>query len=94
MAMLRSRGRTPVDRLAADRDAAAVDLLEPGDGAQERGLAAARRPDKNTELAFGNIKVDAAQGMDLAVVFLQAADGQAAPCAQPLTAPSDMPRTR
>ena len=66
-----------VDGLAVDRDRAAVGVLQPGDGAQEGGLAAARGADEDAELAFGDVEVDAAQGVDLAVVFLQAADGQA-----------------
>ena len=40
-----------VDDPAVDADLAAVRLLEPGDQAQRRGLAAARRPDEHDELA-------------------------------------------
>ena len=77
MAMFRVARRHAADRLAVEGDRAAVDVLEPGDGAQQGGLAAARGADEDAELAFGDVEVDAAQGVDLAVVFLQAADGQA-----------------
>ena len=38
-------------RLAVDQDVAGVDLLEPGDGAQRRGLAAAGGAEQHHELA-------------------------------------------
>ena len=44
-------GMHVVDELVADPDAAVGDLLEPGDHAQRRRLAAARRPDEHEELA-------------------------------------------
>ena len=50
-------------------------------------------PDEDAELALVDVEVDAAQGVHLAVVFVQAADGQARH-RQPLTAPIEMPRTR
>ena len=77
MAMLRSRGGTP--SIGSPSMAIEPPSLSsrPGDGAQERGLAAAGGADEDAELAFGDVEVDAAQGVDLAVVFLQAADGQA-----------------
>ena len=53
-----------VDHLAADLDVALVDLLEAGDGAQQRALAAAGRADQNRELAVGNVEIDAAHGVD------------------------------
>ena len=52
-----------VDDLAADLDRAAVGLLEAGDGAQQRALAATRRPDEHGELARRDVEVDAAHGV-------------------------------
>ena len=52
--------RHVVDDVAADRDLAAGDLLEPGDHAQRRALAAARRADQHDELLVGDVEVDAA----------------------------------
>src|SRR5205823_454789 len=43
--------RRPGDRRAVERDAAARGLLEPGEQADERALAAARRTDHHGELA-------------------------------------------
>ena len=43
---------------AADRDAAARRLLEPGDQAQERRLAAPRRSHEHEELAVGDLERD------------------------------------
>ena len=37
----------------------AGDVLEPGDHAQQRGLAAAGRADQHDELAVGDLDVDA-----------------------------------
>ena len=45
-----------VDDLAADLDEAAVGLLEPGDGAEQRRLPAARRADEHGELAGGDVE--------------------------------------
>ena len=42
-----------------------------------RVLAAAGGADEDAELALGDVEVDAAQRMHLAVAFVQAADGQA-----------------
>ena len=53
-------GRHVVDDAPADLDLAAGDRLEPGDHAQQRRLAAARRTDQHAELAVGDLDVDAA----------------------------------
>jgi hypothetical protein len=53
IAVARRRG---VDSLAADVDAAARGAFQPGDDAQQRGLAASRRSEQNTELAVGDIE--------------------------------------
>ena len=50
MAMSRSFGRNVVDELAVDVELALGDLLETGDHAQGRRLAAARRTDEDDEL--------------------------------------------
>src|SRR6185437_9838814 len=47
-----SLGRQVVDALAADQDVAGRRLLEAGDHAQRRGLAAAGRPEERDELAL------------------------------------------
>ena len=43
---------------SADRHLPARDTLKPGDHAQQRGLAAARRPHKDAELAGCDLKID------------------------------------
>ena len=43
---------------AADRDPALRRLLEPGDHAEQRRLAAARRPDEDDELAVADLEVE------------------------------------
>ena len=63
------RGGHVVDPRAVDHDVAARDLLEPADHAQERGLAAAGRPDEDDELAIGDREVhavDHARGVEFA----------------------------
>ncbi len=63
-----------VDHLAADRDLAVADVLEAGDGPQQRALAAAGRADQHRELAVRDLEVDAAHGMDGAVALVQPPD--------------------
>ena len=85
-----------VDDLAADFDVAGVGVLESGDGAKQRALAAAGRPDQHGELAVGNVEVDAANRANRAVALVQGANSDVrhlvAP--HPLKAPSVSPRTR
>jgi hypothetical protein len=50
-----------IDQPFADADLAAGSLLQPGDHAQQRGLAAARRADQDDELAIGDFKIDRVQ---------------------------------
>ena len=45
---------------AVDADVARVDALQPGDGAQRRRLAAARRPEQHDELAVPDVQVELA----------------------------------
>ena len=59
-------GRQLVDPLAADMDAAAVQLLQPGDHPQQRGLAAARRADENREFFLLDLEVDAVDDLGVA----------------------------
>src|SRR5262249_18535489 len=58
----RAHGAAPVDL-----DASAVERLEPGDHAEERGLAAARRSENRYELAGGDLQVEPANRLDAAV---------------------------
>ena len=60
-----------VDDLAADLDLAVVGVLEAGDGAQQRALAAAGRADQHGELAVGDVEVDAAHRMHGAEALVQ-----------------------
>ena len=62
-------GRHVVHDVAADRDVAAGDLLEAGDHAQGRALAAARGADQHDELLVGDVEVDAAHGGHLVVLL-------------------------
>ena len=58
MPMLRWFGLESRDVLAADDDAAGGRLLEAGDHAQHRRLAAARRPEEGDELAALDVEVE------------------------------------
>src|SRR3954463_5198895 len=69
---------TPVGRFqichvpAADADAALGDVLQPGDGPQQRGFSAARGADKDHELAVFDVQPDVVQDLDIAVSFFNA----------------------
>src|SRR5216683_3948046 len=60
-----------VHRLAVDGDAAAARLLQPGDGAQGRGLAAARRAQQGEMLAASDREADAVHRRLVAVTHDQ-----------------------
>jgi hypothetical protein len=62
--------RDVVDHLAADRDLARCNLLEPGDHPQCRRFAAARRADEHDELLVLGLEVDPLHGLDPALVLL------------------------
>ena len=63
-----------VDQALADPDLAAGDLLEAGDHAQGRALAAARGPDQHDELAIGDREVDAGDRGHRAIALAQPPD--------------------
>ncbi len=58
-------GRFPGDVDAVDLDRAAADILQPGDEAQQRGLAAAGGADEDDEFAVIDVEVDAGNDLDL-----------------------------
>ena len=57
--MSRSFGARPLTTWPPMRDLAGGDILQPGQHAQQCGLAAAGRPDENDEFAIGNFDIDA-----------------------------------
>ena len=63
MATSRSRGRMSLTTSPPISIVALADVLEAGDGAQQRALAAAGRADQHGELAVGDIEIDAAHRM-------------------------------
>jgi hypothetical protein len=71
MSLLR---RDAVDHPAADADLAVGDFFEAGNHAQQRRLAASRGPDKDAELAVGNIDVDAAYHLRRAEILAHRPD--------------------
>ncbi len=75
--MSRSLGGIAIDDLAADRDFALRDLLEPGDHPQQRGLAAPGGADQHAELAVGDVDVHAADHVRRPEVLVHLADDDA-----------------
>ncbi len=72
--MSRSAGSRVVDHLVANIDLAAGHGFQPGDHAQQRGLAAARGTDDDDELAVSDFHVDAVHDLRAAGVgFLNVA---------------------
>ena len=63
-------GREVVDDAAADRQRAVGDLLQPGDHAQRRRLAAARGPDEDEQLAVVRLEGEVLHGPDAVRVDL------------------------
>ncbi len=59
-----------VDAFAVDLDAAAAQVFQPGQQAQQRGLAAARRPDENDKLVVLNVQVGTGYDFDIAETLL------------------------
>jgi hypothetical protein len=64
------RGFELVDHPIPDRQLALGDRLEPGDHAQQRGLAAARGADEDDHLAVVDAQVDVGHRPDIAGVNL------------------------
>ena len=52
--------------LAVDQDVAGGQVLEPGDQAQQRRLAAAGRADEDDELAVADVEIGAGNDDDIA----------------------------
>ena len=72
-----ARGRRQVRDVApADLDHAFVLRVEARDRAQQRGLAAARRPEEADELALVDVERDVFQRGELAEMLVQVADAQ------------------
>ena len=59
-------------RLAVDRDGAGVDRLEPVDGAAQRRLARARRPEHHHDLAAVDLEVDVLEDVQAAEMLVDA----------------------
>ena len=74
MAMSRSRRMQLVDAPAVDADLARGDRLQPGDGVEQRRLAAAGRADEDEEAALLDREVDALQHVDGAEALLEIVD--------------------
>ena len=86
-----------IDDLAADLDLPGVGVLEPGDRAQKRALAAAGRSDQHGELAVRDVEIDASDGVNRSVALVKGADSDvrhAVRSVHPLIAPRVSPRTR
>ena len=66
-------GAQVLDRLAVEQDVARVDLLEAGDGAQRRGLAAARGAEEDDEFLVLDRQVDVADDVDGAEMLVDVA---------------------
>ena len=64
-------GTEVVDLAVADRDRALGDVLEPGEHAQRRGLAATRRADDDEQLTVGDVEIEVIDGHDVAVEALR-----------------------
>ena len=73
-----------------DQDASRADALEPRDGPQHGGLAAARRTYENHELPVLDLKIDSVDGNDRTESLRDVFQDQARH-RQPFTAPIVMP---
>ena len=70
MAMPRFDGGTSLTTSPSIFSSPRGDLLQPGDHAQQRRLAAARRTDEDDEFARFDVEVDAVENVEAAVGFL------------------------
>jgi hypothetical protein len=68
------RGAVEGDVLAAEKDTAGCRQLEPGDHAERRRLAAARRSEHDEELAVGDREGRLADGDEIAEGLVQLLD--------------------
>ncbi len=75
VAIARGPGR---DILAADNDLAAIGVVEAGDDAQERALAAAGRPDEGDEFASLGLEADTLQNAVAAIGLVDVAKAERA----------------
>jgi len=67
-ALLRAQGH---DVLAVEEDLAAIYRRQPGDAAQQRGLAATGRAEQGDEFALGDAAIDIAENRGAGIGFLQ-----------------------
>jgi hypothetical protein len=71
-------GRHVIDDAPADRQVAVRHIFEPCDHAQQRGLAAARRPEEHAKLVLADLQIDVADhGRVVSIRFLHAPQGNA-----------------
>ena len=84
--------RQVVDPLAVDDDVARGRVLEPGDHAQQRRLAAAGRADEDDELALAHVERDALHHVDVAEAFDDVAQGKLTHGASPSRLSGQDPR--
>ena len=61
-----------IDDLAVNRNVAGADGLEPGNHAQRRGLAAARRAHEHQELLVADLQIDIFDGVHGVVELVDA----------------------
>ena len=86
----------PGDIAPADPHLPGADLDQPGDGVEQGGFAAARRPEQHEEFRLRHLKVEPGQDFRRAEGDVDAADRDIARLdldAHPFTAPAAMPRT-
>ena len=86
MAMPRLAGGTLLTLSPSIMHVAGGRILQPGDDAQQRRLAAAGRADEDDELAILDLEVDALQHLDPAEGFADVLEFRASPRQIPLTA--------
>src|SRR6185503_13329456 len=73
---------------AGDVDLAAVEALEVVEAAEQRGLAATRRPDDRDRLALVDLRADVGEHAELAVALRELADADHAPASSRVAAPA------
>ncbi|MNT78909.1 hypothetical protein D3C72_2181940 [compost metagenome] len=68
-------GRHFVHALAVDQEVSPGDRLEPGNHAQQGGLAAAGRADEDEEFAGADVEVDAVDDLEAGIGLADFAEG-------------------